>query len=276
MDSFDKKTRESISEGNAKAVPLKISSDRLKTLEQLGKVKITNPNNISREFQLESTTARGIKHQFTATPDKNGDYNISQEGEPLMVLAPVEGEKPLTADYDLMMVAPEMSNLGPQDNLMNDVIQWHAFKNQNIHLYPQDKRKELDAEIEALVNQAKKEPNIATDGFDSETSKALSYSSQRAWQPDNQPNIKLELPPHLHLYKLTTDEKYYNQQSDKDLGNVSNRLENMIPQFNKELNRAKGLEVVHHGADTANPFTDPKANYPATFFLPEKWGNFLK
>ncbi|WP_242522221.1 hypothetical protein [Pseudomonas orientalis] len=33
-------------------------------------------------------------------------------------------------------------------------------------------------------------------------------------------------------------------------------------------------QVVHHSADSGNPFTDVSANYPVTFFLPAKLGRF--
>lgn len=60
---------------------------------------------------------------------------------------------------------------------------------------------------------------------------------------------------------------------DKELGNVSARVRRMIPLINEAL-VGNGEPVVHHGADDASPATDPSANYPLTFALPERIGRF--
>nr|WP_242452282.1 hypothetical protein [Morganella morganii] len=46
----------------------------------------------------------------------------------------------------------------------------------------------------------------------------------------------------------------------------------MIPQINAALCREEGTEVVHHGMDATNPFSDMNTNFPVTFFLPESLG----
>ena len=57
-----------------------------------------------------------------------GVYLISQQGKPLEVLAKTPEGKPLTADYDLHLIGPHISDLGPQDNLPVPDVAHDVFK----------------------------------------------------------------------------------------------------------------------------------------------------
>ncbi len=108
-----------INDGHAVAVPLEISSNRLNELKGLGKItELTAPDDHgTRQFKAE-----GPSHQLYAfeakTVSPSGDrYAITHQGKPLEVLAKSPEGKALTADYDLHMVAPHISDYGPQDKL---------------------------------------------------------------------------------------------------------------------------------------------------------------
>lgn len=57
-----------------------------------------------------------------------GLYRISQQGQPLEVLAKTPEGKALTADYDLHLIGPHISDLGPQDNLLVPDVAHDVFK----------------------------------------------------------------------------------------------------------------------------------------------------
>lgn len=74
----------------------------------------------------------------------------------------------------------------------------------------------------------------------------------------------------LLAYAISKD--IYAADLDPKLGNLSKREKYLIKEINTVLECEKGYELVHHGAEAANPFSIPeqaaKDNYPAVFFLP--------
>jgi hypothetical protein len=80
-----------------------------------------------------------------------------------------------------------------------------------------------------------------------------------------------KLPGKLKGEYLDEDEFY--AQVDKEVGNASMRIRNMISSINEHL-VGNGEPVVHHSTDTCNPFTDIEANFPAVFTLPKAFGEF--
>ena len=54
------------------------------------------------------------------------------------------------------------------------------------------------------------------------------------------------------------------------LGIYSKRMEVVATHINQALDRGPGKDMVHHGADTANPASNMEDNLPATIFLPRK------
>jgi hypothetical protein len=79
-------------------------------------------------------------------------------------------------------------------------------------------------------------------------------------------NIPTSLKPYL-------SEDYFYASANKDLGNISSRVRDLIPVINQKL-VPQGEKLIHHGEDAHNAFTDIKSNYPATFFLPRTLGQF--
>lgn len=79
-----------------------------------------------------------------------------------------------------------------------------------------------------------------------------------------------DVPTSLEPY-LSKD--FFYASTSKDLGNISPRVRDLIPIINKKL-VPQGEDLIHHGEDAHNAFTDIKSNYPATFFLPQTIGRF--
>nr|8BJH_B Chain B, Putative Adenylate cyclase,Profilin-1 [synthetic construct] len=71
-------------------------------------------------------------------------------------------------------------------------------------------------------------------------------------------------------YKARYDNQaLYEKQDGASLGMVSDRLKELKDVINTSLGRTDGLEMVHHGADDANPYAVMADNFPATFFVPK-------
>ncbi|MBC5789848.1 anthrax toxin-like adenylyl cyclase domain-containing protein [Providencia sp. JUb39] len=69
---------------------------------------------------------------------------------------------------------------------------------------------------------------------------------------------------------LYANEAEYNKHEGRDNGITNNRIKEIKNKLNKGLDRINGMELIHHGADDANPASVMKENFPITFFLPEK------
>lgn len=61
----------------------------------------------------------------------------------------------------------------------------------------------------------------------------------------------------------------YEKLEGQYLGSISQQVKELKNELNKALNRKLGQEIVHHGADDANPYAVINDNFPATFFVPE-------
>ncbi|MEH6531231.1 MAG: MARTX multifunctional-autoprocessing repeats-in-toxin holotoxin RtxA [Photobacterium frigidiphilum] len=71
--------------------------------------------------------------------------------------------------------------------------------------------------------------------------------------------------------ELYDNEALYNKKDGASLGIVSDRLKELKDVINTSLGRTNGLEMVHHGADDANPYAVMADNFPATFFVPKSF-----
>ena len=108
------------------------------------------------------------------------------------------------------------------------------------------------------------------------------------WQhlyPDSAPVF----PKNRHQYRVISSElqavyharsfllvlqdlEHYLEGMDKTLGNLTPRMHQLVKQVNTGIDRGKGLAMVHHGCDSANPFSKPGDVCPATGLLPFKMG----
>ncbi|HEK3030721.1 TPA: hypothetical protein SMV09_003455, partial [Proteus mirabilis] len=75
-----------------------------------------------------------------------------------------------------------------------------------------------------------------------------------------------ELSPTYQEYYNTKD--LYDRYEGEQLGLISQHVKKIKNKLNRLLQREKGKEMIHHGADDANPFSVIMDNFPATFFVP--------
>lgn len=218
--------QECISDGHAVAIPLKLSRSRLGDLMKLG--QITQLGSKEHDGTLRFS-AKGPSQQMYAFEGKptsplEDNYLITHDGKPVEVLAKKADGKALTADYDLHMVAPHISDFGPQDLIPVPDIAHSVFK----------------ARIDRY----------------------------RQHQPDTK---AFQVPQALRAAYDSAAHFYHKE--DSDLGNATPRIRQMIELINHRL-VGNGERVVHHNADSGSPAAEIAANYPATFFLPNKLGRF--
>jgi adenylate cyclase ExoY len=207
----------------AQKVPLEISKSRLDTLIEKGIVYNVKYNVNRDPVELKAKAPTGDEHTFQLSRNKEpGAYLVKHNREPIEVLAlPGDNKKPITADYDLLMIAPSLEDFGAQDMLPLHEASHTVYK--------------------ARIDSYRTSPeNLAA--------------------------------PLKELY--SNPAKFYARE-DKDIGNASLRIRNMIPEINKHL-VGNGEPVVHHSSDTGNPATDMKANFPATFTLPKALRQFAE
>ncbi|MBU2897748.1 CyaA/EF/ExoY family adenylyl cyclase toxin [Vibrio hepatarius] len=110
---YNESVEECLESGDAVSVSLTLSQKRFDWLENNRVFKVEQENNESGVFTLIS---EGLNYKA----EKKGDYfEVSYKGEPLKVLADPVTRQPLTADYDLMFIAPKAENLdlAKDDNL---------------------------------------------------------------------------------------------------------------------------------------------------------------
>ncbi|GAM52547.1 adenylate cyclase ExoY [bacterium endosymbiont of Mortierella elongata FMR23-6] len=120
IKKLNQQTQQCIADNHAKSVPLAIPLMRLTNLQNNGCIHALSDKNAQGIVTFKAAGPSGKEYSFEATCEPNhseGLYQITHEGEPIMVLAPPEGTKPFTADYDLLLIGPHLSDLGPQDNL---------------------------------------------------------------------------------------------------------------------------------------------------------------
>lgn len=133
IEKFNRLTRQCIEDGHAVAIPLMISRERMGTLLAGDLITDMQPADAEGGIRFSAKAPGGGLYKFEATPTLGvieGLYQISQQGQPLEVLAKAPGGKALTADYDLHLIGPHISDLGPQDNLPVPDVAHDVFKAQ--------------------------------------------------------------------------------------------------------------------------------------------------
>lgn len=66
------------------------------------------------------------------------------------------------------------------------------------------------------------------------------------------------------------DKALYDRYEGEALGLISSKVKDVKDKINIALSREPGKEMVHHGADDANPYSVINDNFPATFFVPDE------
>ncbi|MGQ5524173.1 anthrax toxin-like adenylyl cyclase domain-containing protein [Chitinimonas sp. PSY-7] len=127
IEKFNYQTQQCIKDGYAVAVPLVISANRLHALQEAGLIGERSRENTQGVITFSAKAPSGQIYQFEGTR-KGQDFVITSNGEPITVLAPKADAKAFTADYDLLVISPHISDVGSQDNLLVPDVSHNVFR----------------------------------------------------------------------------------------------------------------------------------------------------
>lgn len=240
-----------LDQGHFNKVPLTISDARIQELEALGSIKITERTTEDGEVRggrliMEAKADRegqsGQAHTFLTVPSHKPGENLVLYGrsngvslfyEPVEVVAEPNINEPVTADYDLFFVAGKVEDFGSVDQ--RSVSQGGLNRDEVVGQQRQPQNPGRRGSTGSL--------NTHVDGSD--LSRAGSVG-------------RVDILGR------------FNANQGKPLGAISKRVNGLMTQINKVLDRGENREMVHHGEDAGNPSSDMADNFPATFYLPQK------
>ncbi|AOM40340.1 hypothetical protein [Xenorhabdus hominickii] len=102
------------------------------------------------------TTQDKYHFNFQAIPDEKEDYTIYHNKKPIEVLSSTKTGKPLTADYDLFLIAPKLSLYGNADIIKNPEVTYENYIQQRSHYREKNAKNLLNKE----EFNSKEDPNL--------------------------------------------------------------------------------------------------------------------
>ena len=150
LREYNQQVARCVAEGYAQRIPLELTRARLNLLIEKHVIDKVKYDAHRHPVELEASTPKGVVHKFElALSDKEpGMYLVSHNGMPVEVLAPPgENKKPLTADYDIFLIAPLAEDFGAQDMLSLHDVSHVVFKTRvdNYRTSPEDLAEPLKA-----------------------------------------------------------------------------------------------------------------------------------
>ncbi|RXV65293.1 adenylate cyclase [Burkholderia stabilis] len=132
VNKFNEQVEGCLRDQYAKKIPLSISRARVDELLGMRKIDRIRYDAQRNPVAFEARAPSGQIYSFEAKPVATSGgvlYEITHEGKPIEVLAPPKADaRPLTADYDLFVIAPRIEELGPQDNVPVSDVAHMYFK----------------------------------------------------------------------------------------------------------------------------------------------------
>lgn len=141
---MNKKVTECLRDGHATAGNLQLSPQRINELTTMGLLICHQPDK-NGFITLEAKSPHGHPYLFTAKPAADDTYAIyvQKDDTQVRVLCSPQLNKPLTADYDLMIVAPHIRDFGSKDIPRNPDVSADAFAKKRSYLLRRGSTKEI-------------------------------------------------------------------------------------------------------------------------------------
>lgn len=120
IGKYNQQVKQCIREGHAASAELMINKKRLNSLLDKGVIDDFSFENTDGICSFKAQGPSGKYYFFGAKKllySNDETYLISHESKPIRVLAPAVNALAFTADYDLLIISPHISDLGSQDNL---------------------------------------------------------------------------------------------------------------------------------------------------------------
>lgn len=118
VEKYNSLICKNIENGDAVSVPLTITRDRINELIELACLEVSRPG--GDKMTLLARSPMGQEFQFEAIyqSNSNNHYRIEIAGKPIYVLSQPEIHEPFVPDYDLLLVAPHISEYGTLDTVI--------------------------------------------------------------------------------------------------------------------------------------------------------------
>jgi hypothetical protein len=128
---FNQQTNQCVREKHAIPVQLKVSKQRIDYLLENNFIYSWHTLNHNQTIKINAIGLSGDTYEYEGIQCEDSptpEYLIFQGQQPLMVLAKEPHGNPLTADYDLLLIGPHLSDIGPLDNLPLPDVSHDVFK----------------------------------------------------------------------------------------------------------------------------------------------------
>ncbi len=214
VTKYNLANQESLDKGYAIAIPLILSSDRIRELHKNNMLQV--PEFLTDIIRVTYSVDNRDYNFYLSKSNQSGEtvytVNYYDNGKlvPVHVLGDPISKKPMIADYDLFTVMYSYNDLS-EKTMVKKPLSWEEWKS------------------------------------------SVNYD---------------ELSPTYQEYYNNKD--LYNRYEGEQLGLISAHVKKVKDKINTSLQRGKGKEMIHHGADDANPFSVITDNFPATFFVPDE------
>ncbi|MGL4390357.1 MAG: anthrax toxin-like adenylyl cyclase domain-containing protein, partial [Carnobacterium maltaromaticum] len=217
IDKFNHYSKNSLDTGVAIDIPLTITDERVKELQNFGAISDMSFDDSIGMYRANSIVDDNdnvvFYYEETKVSNQKGwNVYIKEGGElkPLKVMGSPDSNKAMTAGYDLFTVMYSNLDFGVENTLRHPKT-WEQWKESVVY-------NDLSPEYQNMYN----------------------------------------------------NKQLYDTKGAGTLGSISDRVKDLKNKINNQLGRGKGMEMVHHGADDANPYAVLEDNFPATFFVPKR------
>jgi len=112
---YNEKIQQCIKSGHAKAGPLVISAERLSELQRNNFIELSS--GVEDNLELKSKSPDGQEHTFSAVKQGEQGYKILKQGREVKILYHNIVNKPLVPDYDMLLIAPHISDYSSADSV---------------------------------------------------------------------------------------------------------------------------------------------------------------
>lgn len=115
IKNYNEKIQQCIKSGHANVGPLVISAERLSELQKNNFIELSS--GVDGNLELKSKSPDGQVHTFSAVKEGEHNYKIMKQGQEIKILYHNIVNKPLVPDYDMLLIAPHISDYSSADSI---------------------------------------------------------------------------------------------------------------------------------------------------------------
>ncbi|MDX7999427.1 hypothetical protein FE394_09490 [Xenorhabdus sp. Reich] len=127
IDKYNTEVQKCINNHHAISVHLVLTRQRINELLQRNIIKKEASSKSMHTYNAAGPSRINYLYQAVPVKSRKNRFQIYCQDKPLYVLAPGANRRPFTADYDLLLVAPHISDFGPKDKFINNDLSQEEF-----------------------------------------------------------------------------------------------------------------------------------------------------